>query len=272
MARRSELATVQERAPTIVDGSELQRVRLTAKSGLAVDLSVRRHLGDAGLRLPLVLILGGHLTGAEAARIVGETPGVIVAAVSYPFTGDPRPSARTFLFEIPKIRAAFLDTPPALMLALDYLLRRPDVDTTRVEGLGVSLGAPFVTIAGALDPRIHRVWSIHGSGGSYAPLEASMRATIGFAPLRAISAAIANVIIAGPRLAPERWVSRIAPRTFIMVNATDDERFSRSSVEVLYRGAAEPKEMIWMPGGHIHGDALTIQRLVAIVLARVRDG
>ncbi|MEX2154008.1 MAG: hypothetical protein WD825_11770 [Gemmatimonadaceae bacterium] len=271
MARRSELATIQERAPAIVDGSELQTVRLTAKSGLAVDLSVRRHLGDTGRRMPLVVILGGHLTGAEAARIVGETPGVVVAAVSYPFTGDPRPSARRFLLDIPKIRAAFLDTPPALMLALDYLLRRPDVDTTRVEGLGVSLGAPFVTIAGALDSRIHRVWSIHGSGGSYTPLEASMRRTIGFAPLRAVSAAIANVIIAGPRLAPERWVSRIAPRTFIMVNATDDERFSRSSVEVLYRGAAEPKEMIWMSGGHIHGDQPTIQRLVAIVLSRVRE-
>ena len=70
--------------------------------------------------------------------------------MSYPFQGDPRPSATTFLMEIPKIRAAFLDTPPALILALDYLMSQPDVYTGHVEAVGVSLGAPFVTIAGAL--------------------------------------------------------------------------------------------------------------------------
>jgi dienelactone hydrolase len=233
-----------------------------------VDLAFRRRTSDGARRLPLVVILGGHVTGAEAVRLVGETPGVVAAAISYPFTGDPRPSTATFLREIPKIRRAFLDTPPALMLALDYLVTRREVDTSRLEGVGVSLGAPFMTIAGALDSRFTRVWAIHGSGGSYAPLEANMRRTIPFAPLRAIAATVANVIIAGPRLAPEKWVSRVAPRPFIMVNASDDERLPRSAVDALYRAAHDPKEMIWMSGAHIHGDVPTIRRLVAIVLAR----
>lgn len=115
----------------------------------------------------------------------------MVAAVSYPFTGDPWPDAATFLREIPRIRGAFLDTPPAIMLALDYLLRRPDVDRARVETVGASLGAPFVCIAGALDPRITRVWALHGSGGSYAPLEANMRRTIHLAPVRVLAGALA---------------------------------------------------------------------------------
>jgi hypothetical protein len=126
-------------------------VRITATSGLAVDLVVRRSLADSGLTLPLAVILGGPYTGREAARLVGETHGVVVAAMSYPFTGDPRPDAATFVRQIPQIRAAFLDTPPALMLALDYLLRLRGVDTSRVEGIGVSLGAPFICIAGAID-------------------------------------------------------------------------------------------------------------------------
>src|SRR5439155_7057410 len=119
---------------------------------------LRRPRQRAAERLPLVVILGGHYTGRDAARLVGDVPGVIIAALSYPFTGDPRPSAATFLREIPKIRAAFLDTPPAVMLALDYLLARPDVDSRRVEAIGVSLGAPFMCIAGALDSRFTRVW------------------------------------------------------------------------------------------------------------------
>jgi len=216
-----------------------------------------------------VVILGGHHTGRNAVRLLGDTRGTVVAALSYPFTGDPRPDALTFLRDIPKIRAAFLDTPPAIMLALDYLLKRHDVDTTHVEAVGVSLGAPFMCIAGALDPRFTRVWVLHGSGGSYAPLEQNIRRSVP-APLSALAAGIANVILAGPRLAPEHWVTRIAPRPFMMVNAEGDERLPRSSVEELFRTALPPKEAIWMSGAHVHADTATVRKLADIVLARVR--
>ena len=267
--RRSSLASVEESEPITEGNSSFQDVTLTATSGLQVRINVRRQLADSGLALPGVVILGGHVTGLTSARLVGETPGIAVIGMSYPFTGNPKPGTATFLREIPKIRAAFLDTPPALMLVMDYLYRRNDIDTTRVEAVGVSLGAPFVTIAGALDSRYTRIWALHGSGGSYAPLEASMRRTIKFAPLRHLAATIANVLISGPRLAPEKWAAQISPRPFVMVNASDDERLPRESVEALYAGAAEPKEIIWMSGRHIHADAETIGRLVRIVMERV---
>lgn len=270
LARRSSLAAVAESAPSVADGYEVRQHRLTATSGLAVELTTRRAVQDSTGRLPLVVILGGHHTGRDAVRMLGDTRGTLVAALSYPFSGDPRPDAATFLRQIPAIRAAFLDTPPALMLALDHLLRRPDVDSGRVEAVGVSLGAPFVCIAGALDTRFTRVWVLHGSGGSFAPLEMNMRRTIGFAPLRYAAAAIADVIIAGPRLAPERWVPRISPRPFMMVSAEGDERLPRAAVEALYRSAREPKSLIWMPGEHVHADTATVRRLADIVLARVR--
>jgi hypothetical protein len=149
-------------------------------------------------------------------------------------------------------------------------MKRPDVDTARVEAVGVSLGAPFMVIAGALDTRFARVWALHGSGGSYVPLEANMKRTIHFAPLRAVAAAISNVIIDGPKLDPVRWVGRISPRPFIMVNARDDERLPRSAVGALFASAREPKELVWMSGQHVHGDKATIQRLVAIVMDRMR--
>jgi dienelactone hydrolase len=270
LARRSSLAAVSETAMSLDRGYEIRQVTLTAASGLAVQLTVRRAVEDSVGRLPLVVILGGHHTGRDAVRLLGDTRGTLVAAMSYPFAGDPRPDAATFLREIPAIRAAFLDTPPALMLALDYLLRRTDVDSARVEAVGVSLGAPFVCIAGALDSRFTRVWVLHGSGGSFAPLEMNMRRTIRFAPLRFVAAALANVIVAGPRLAPERWVSRISPRPFVMVAAQGDERLPRAAVEALYHSAREPKELLWMPGRHVHADTTTIGQLAAIVLARVR--
>ena len=269
LERRSALVSAAESEVTSDRGYEIQVVRLVAASGLALDLTIRRFPGEDVHRLPLVVILGGHHTGRNAVRLLGDTRGTVVAALSYPFTGDPRPDALTFLRDIPKIRAAFLDTPPAIMLALDYLLKRPEVDTTRVEAVGVSLGAPFMCIAGSLDQRFTRVWVLHGSGGSYAPLEQNIRRSIP-APLSALAAGIANVILAGPRLAPEQWVTRIAPRPFVMVNADGDERLPRSAVEELYRTARSPKEAIWMPGAHVHADTATVRKLADIVLERVR--
>lgn len=268
--RHSAIASATSGASVVEGDFTLTPVRLTAQSGLAVDLVVRRAIADRGALLPLAIILGGPYTGRDAARLVGDTRGVVVAAISYPFTGDPRPDAATFLREVPKIRAAFLDTPPAIMLALDHLLRLPGVDPSHVEAIGVSLGAPFVCVAGAIDTRITRVWAVHGSGGSYRPLEANMRRTIRVMPLRVVAAAIATVIIAGPRLDPVRWVARIAPRPFMMINAIDDERLPRSAVDALYRAAREPKEQIWMTGVHVHGDSATIARIAEIVMPRIR--
>ena len=273
VARRSQLATVSETPPAVEEGYELTDVRLTATSGLSLQLMVRRAVADsAATRLPLAVILGGHYTGRQAARMLGETPGVLIAALSYPYEGSPRPDALTFLRDIPRIRGAFLDTPPAVMLALDYLLKRPDVDTTRVEAIGVSLGAPFICVAGSLDERVTRVWALHGSGGSYTPLKANMKRAIPFAPLRALAAGVANVIINGPRLDPVRWVPRISPRPFVMVNASGDERLPRAAIDALFEAAHEPKEQVWMPGLHVHADRETIEQLVSIVMARVRSG
>jgi fermentation-respiration switch protein FrsA (DUF1100 family) len=98
-----------------------------------------------------------------------------------------------------------------------------------------------------------------------------MRREIPFGPLRVVAAGIANLIIDGPRLDPVKWVGEISPRPFVMVNASDDERLPRRSIESLFASAREPKELVWMEGMHIHADRETISRLLAIVMARMID-
>lgn len=271
LERRSSLVHVAEGDVLESDSHTVQVVRLRAASGLTVDLTVKRHVADSVGRYPLALILGGHRTGKDAVRLLENTRGVVATAVSYPYTGDPRPYAAQLARDIPRIRRAFLDTPPALMLALDYLLAREDVDASRAEAVGVSLGAPFIVIASALDPRITRIWVVHGSGGSFAPLQHNMREHIPFAPLRYAAAGLTNLIISGPRLAPERWVGKAGNRGFVMINALDDQRMPPAAVQSLFAAAGEPKEMIWMPGGHVRSVTEAVKPLVDTVMARIAD-
>lgn len=271
LERRSTLVQVLEGKPMAADSHTVQIVRLRAASGLTVELTVKRHVADSVGKYPLAVVLGGHRTGKDAVRLLENTRGVVATAVSYPYAGDPRPYAAQLVRDIPRIRRAFLDTPPALMLALDYLLSRDDVDVSRAEGIGVSLGAPFVVIASALDPRFSRIWVVHGSGGSFTPLQHNMREHISFAPLRYAAAGMTNLIISGPRLAPERWAGMAGNRSFVMINALDDERMPRAAVESLFAAASEPKEMIWMPGGHVRSMTEAVKPLVDTVMARIAD-
>ncbi|HEX5831726.1 MAG TPA: hypothetical protein VFY16_12145, partial [Gemmatimonadaceae bacterium] len=155
--------------------------------------------------------------------------------------------------ELPAIRGAIRDTPPAVQLALDYLTRRSDVDARRVEGVGVSLGAPFMIIAAALDTRITRLWIVHGSGGAYAPIEHTLRRGIPWTPARVPVAAMVSVIAGGPAWAPERWVGRVAPRPVVLIAARDDERLPRQAIESLWRRIHEPRRLVWLTGGHVSG-------------------
>jgi hypothetical protein len=271
--RHAPIAAVLEDASRIEDGYRFDSARITSESGLWVDLACKRPVDEAGgetVRRPLLVLLGGHETGRDALALIGDTRGTVIAALSYPYAGNRKPKGLGFVLALPAIRAGLLDTPPAIGLALDWLLAQPWCDTTQVELVGVSLGAPFVCIAGALDTRVTRVWSVHGAGDPHALLEHALERKIGFAPLRVGVAMLANVLACGTRIAPERWVGAIAPRPFVMLNASDDERLPRDAVMRLYDAAREPKEIVWLPGRHVGPKRKEIVRdLVGRVLDRV---
>src|SRR5262245_30878018 len=77
--RVGEVAGV-EASPEVEDGAFTEAlVTLRSTSGLAVDLAVRRPrdpVGEAPLRRPLAILLGGHETGRDAIRLVADTRGV----------------------------------------------------------------------------------------------------------------------------------------------------------------------------------------------------
>lgn len=253
-----------------------QNVRVTSTSGLSVEIAVKRPTDSTGTtpvrRRPLLVLLGGHVSGRDAIELIDDTGGTVIAALSYPFDGDAKVKGWRVVAAVPTIRRALLDTPPAILLAIDYLASEPYVDATKMELVGVSLGAPFACVAGALDLRVRRVWSIHGAGDPYALLEHSLTRKIPFAPARALVAGLANILACGPGLAPERWVGEIGPRCFVMVNAESDERLPRACIDQLYAAARDPREIIWRPGVHVEPHRKRIvQDLVDIVLTRVNE-
>jgi len=271
-AQRGVLASVEADSARLDGATSEQDVRLTGSSRLRVTLAIRRPAEPEAspVRRPLFVVLGGHERGKGAGALIGDTRGAIFASLEYPFDGNHRARGpREVLAQIPAIRRAIYDTPPSVALALDYLLTRPDVDPTRIELIGASFGTPFATIAAARDVRITRLWLAHGGGDTHAMIDRGLEKEIPNRWLRAPVSHLANVLASGPRFTPERWIAQVAPRPVVMLNAEQDEKIPRRSVEILYAAALAPKELVWLPGNHMQGNRPDVlRRLVDAMMVR----
>ncbi len=269
-ARRGQVAEVEHDGHTLEAGHRLEQVTLRSSSGLTVQMLIKRPLADAPA--PLVVVLGGHVAGRDAARLIPDTQGRVIVALSYPYLGPHRLKGLEVLRWAPDIRRALVDTPPAIQLSLDWLLKQPWVNAREVHGIGASLGTPFMVVAAAQDQRITHLWSVHGAGRSRELLTHNAKANVPtvLAPLAGF---LADIIVAGPWLTPEKWVGRVAPRPFTMLNALDDEKLPRADIEALYAAAGQPKSITWFPGGHVMRSRPEVVRaLVTTVLDQMRTG
>ncbi len=245
---------------------------LSSSSGLTVSLTVRRPAAARG-RLPAVLILGGLRTGRRAAQLVAGEPPLVVAALSYPYHGPARLQGLDLIRHVPTVQRAVLDTPPAVLLALDYLHALPGVDPARVELVGVSLGAFFVAPAAALDRRVRRVWLIQGAGDPAAVLDHQLRDDVPRPWLRRGLVRFLLLVTDGAELAPERWLPGIAPRPVMVVNSRGDTAFPPEAVRALHAAVRPPGEILWLEGEHITpARTRVIEALSGTVISRIVAG
>ena len=269
MLRKGNLAEVEQTRTWTKSGYDYADLTLVSSSGLRVELAVRSPSVITTPR-PLVILLGGLRTGRRAVELFSESHGVVVAALSYPYYGKPRLRGMDMLTGLPDVQQALRDTPPAVMLALEYLLKQPYVNTEQVELVGVSFGAFFISVPGALESRIKRVWLVQGAADPETIFAHQFREKISSNLTRVVLAKLLVTFIGSRHLNPEQWVGRISPRPVVVINTRDDPTFPVASVEALHLALGKPHEVIWVEGEHIVPTRRDIaDQLANIVLKRV---
>jgi len=248
-----------------------EQVGLWSSTGLSVELRVLRPASSEPL--PVLIMLGGHDTGRDAVDLVGEPDGVAFVALDYPYTANQHPDGFwESIGIVDDIQRAFLDSPPALSLTLDWLLEQPWVDPAKVNLIGLSLGVPFTAAAGALDERFSRVWLLHGGGDNVSWVSHVGRKRIKSETLRRIAARGALLLVYGNTFDTPRWILDTAPRPVVLVMARDDDYVPKEAQQPLIDVAGNDHvELIWTEGMHI-GPKRTfeLQQLLGIVLSKVR--
>jgi len=269
ISRKARLVAVSETYRARLGETTLIELMLRSSSGLEVALALRVPLTASEPR-PLVLLLGGYRTGRDAARLFPDTKGAVIAAMSYPNTDNIDGQGLGLLLDLPEMRRALVDTTPAVLLVLDYLLDQEYVDAGHVDLVGVSLGAFLVSIPGALDSRVGRVWLVHGGGDPASVLDHQLRDNIAWPPLRHVAAEFLAAVLCVQHLKPERWVGDISPRPVIIVNARDDEALHSASIAALHAAVRDPVEILWTEGPHVMpGRREIVDELTRMILSEV---
>jgi len=267
--RKGELREVRQTRQWQEQDAVYTELTLVSSSGLQVEMTTRIPAATNTAR-PLVLLLGGRRTGRDAVKLVTDTRGVALAAISYPYDGSPDANRLELLIDLPDMQQAIKDTTPALMLAMDYLAQQSQINAQRIELAGVSLGAFFVSTPGALDSRFRRVWLIHGAGEVDKVLEKGTERYVKNKTLRYLLGKLFGWITLSHHLGPEQWIGKISPRPVIIINARDDPSFPASSITALHNAVKEPYQIIWMESDHIMPSRTeVVDTISAIVLDRV---
>jgi len=254
-------------------GSTFSELDLVSDSGLKVQITVRvpeQRPDQKMMPLPVALLLGGVGTGRNACHVIPQIKHAICVSISYPYQGTKNIEGLGFIYNLRNLQQVVKDTPPAMMLALDYVLSQPYSDADQVELLGVSFGAYFISIPAVLDPRVKRLWIAHGAAEPINVMIHNYYQEPDRGFINRILTHLVGYAIGSQHVDPKKWVGRISPRPVIMMNAEHDKSFPDSSVAALHDAARQPKEVIWTKGMHVTpGRKEIVKQISDIVLNRM---
>lgn len=246
-AMRGRLTAVQVTDDERRDGHLFQSVELRNERGIAVSACLKAPIGD-GERYPVLVILGGLRTGRKTIDYLNGTSGIILFTLDYPYEGKTENlKFLEFARSLPRIRRAVLETVPAIMLGIDYLLTRDDVAPGKIILTGGSLGAIFTPAAAAADERIAAAVMLFGAGD----IEQLVRANLDMPAVVAAPAGWACAVLASP-VEPLKYIADISPRPLFLLNGTDDPRIPIRCSRLLHKTAREPKTVKWIDVGHLN--------------------
>lgn len=199
--------------------------------------------------LPAVLILGGHGTGARAVELVDLDSPAVLCGIDYPAIPDYRVSPLRIPSLLSSLDSLVLASTAMAFTAVDYLVSRPEVGPGRLTVLGASFGVPFAVIAG-LDKRLDGMVLIYGGADMGRIIDWNLRGKIESAPLRWLAGYILGTFTAPYE--PSKYIGRFSPRPVLIINGSGDTRIPERSARELFAAAGEPREQVWVQGGHIH--------------------
>jgi hypothetical protein len=211
-------------------------IKLTGPAGESIPGGFMRPKADGVF--PVILLLHGLTSDKDAVLKAYGIPlvmhGFAVLALDAPYHGE-RKNPSVSQTDMDTFGNTIHDGVREYRAAIDWLVKRKDIDPHRIGLIGYSLGAMMGAILGAVDDRVQDL--VLCVGGD--PI-------VSFAPN----------IPEGKRynmysVSPSLFIGHVAPRKIIMLNGRQDMVMAYEASQRLNDAARQPKKLEWYDGGHI---------------------
>lgn len=194
--------------------------------------------------------LGNRTEFVPEALLYGRL-GATSVIVDWPWTRPPPDRREQGPLDKPELDlAVFAQAVIDLRRALDLMLARREVDSTRVVYVGHSYGAQFGAVLAATDRRIRAAALVGGIPDNATFLVESQDPDQVAYRSRWTPEQLGHYMEVNAPLDAITWVGRIAPRPVLMQFAEFERAFGRVSMERYAAAAHEPKTVLWYPTGH----------------------
>lgn len=161
--------------------------------------------------------------------------GFLVLTIDVPNRGERRAKGPRNPLEGLMQGGTFLQTLGDYSRAVDYLVKRDDIDPDRIGYAGISLGAITGIVFVAHEPRVSAMVSIVGGANMLGTLKVPIDP---------------GVRLLSERIDPFYHVARIAPRPLLLLNAKRDQLVPRFFGEQLHKAAGEHGKKVWIDTDH----------------------
>lgn len=245
-------------------GRLLTRVTLEGRSVGTVRFFVSRPDPMRTQRIPLMVVVAGRRTGAEALSLLGDVGPNAVVLFEWPFPPDVRWGPK-LARRIPDLYRTALSVPGQLDAALRWASQQEWVDRGRVSLLGYSLGALVVPAAQRLSQeRGHPIgWTVLAYGG--APISAVLDANprVRDSWVRPVIRVPVDLLLRP--VEPSVHLPELRGR-FLLLGGKGDTSIPFAAAERMRRLTPHPRTIVLFEGEHI-GVAAAKRKLLDPVVA-----
>lgn len=206
---------------------------------------------------PCVIIMhgyGGDKNGLQMLAPAFAARGIATLAIDAEYHGDRKqPGSDIFSAYIYRNRDALIQTVIDLRRAIDFLQSRKEIDGKRIGYIGLSMGGILGGILAGVDERVQAPILIVAGGDwgylfSHSQHPTAVQLREKHPELFQSAQKMSEVMGA---VDPVSWAGRIAPRPLLMINGNNDQIVPKECTERLFASAKEPKEIVWLDGGHM---------------------
>ena len=190
--------------------------------------------------------------------------------LDWPWTRPPPDRRAQGPIEQPEIdRDVFAQAVVDLRRALDLMLARLDVDSTRVAYVGHSYGAQFGAVLAAIDRRVKAAALMAGVPDNATFLVESQDPDMVAYRSRSTPEQIRRYLQVNEPLDAITWIGKVSPTPLLMQFAELERAFDVRAMRRYVAAASEPKTVLWYPTGHELNDVTALRDRAVWVAERL---